>query len=142
MPLAVIQQLSAVIIRAMVRALLRTALAILIGYVIFGGSAVVLFSAAHVDPHSLLPLRFIVFSTAYGGAFALLGGYVAGRIGRRRDLICGLAVAALIAMGAVISMVARPGAGALSSQTAGLVVCAPAALLGNWIRWKILAVLR
>ncbi len=121
------------------RVLPRTTLAVFIGYVIFGGSAVVLFRAAHLDPHSLLPLRFVVFSITYGGAFALLGGYVAGRIGRRRDLICGLAVAALIAIGAVISMVARPGAGALWSQTAGLVVCAPAALFGDWIRRKILA---
>ncbi len=119
---------------------MRTTIAVIIRYVIFGGSAVVLFRAAGVDPHSLPPPRFLVFSIAYGVAFALLGGYVSGRIGRRRDLICGLAVAALITIGAVISMMARPGAGALWSQTAGLVVFAPAALLGDWIRRKIAAV--
>ncbi len=113
---------------------MRTAIAVIIGYVIFGGSAVVLFRVAGVDPHAPPPPRFLVFSIAYGVAFALIGGYVAGWIGRRRDLLCGVIVAAFVAIGAAISMIARPGAGALWSQIAGLILFAPASLLGDWIR--------
>jgi hypothetical protein len=39
-------------------------------------------------------------------------------------------------MGATISMLARPGAGALWTQTAALFLFAPASLAGDWIRRK------
>ena len=115
---------------------MRTLLAVVAGYLIFAGSAVLLFHLTAIDPHSPAALGFKAFTMAYGLAFAFLGGFVAGRIARRTDLVCGVALALVIALGATISMIARPGAGALWTQTAALLLCAPASFAGDWIRRK------
>jgi hypothetical protein len=116
--------------------LLRTVLAIVTGYVVFAVSAVVLFHGANVDPHSPAGIPFEVFTVTYGLAFALLAGFIAGKIARRPDLVCGIGVALLIGLGATASMIARPGAGALWTQTAALLLFAPASFVGDWIRGK------
>lgn len=115
---------------------MRTFLAAVAGYLIFAGSAVLLFQVTKVDPHSPAAVQFELLTVAYGIAFALLGGFVAGKIARRTDLKCGIALAFVIALGATVSMIARPGAGALWTQTAALVLFAPASLAGDWIRIK------
>ena len=113
---------------------MRTFLAVVTGYFIFAASAVLLFHLTNVDPHSPAALGFKALTMAYGLAFAYLAGFVAGRIARRADLVCGIAVALVIALGATISMIARPGAGALWTQTAALLLFAPASLAGDWTR--------
>jgi len=113
---------------------MRAVLGVLGGYLIFAVSAVLLFHLTNVNPHAPAALGFKALTLAYGLAFAYLGGLVAGRIGGRADLLCGIAVAVVIALGATISMVARPGAGALWTQTAALLLFAPASLAGDWIR--------
>ncbi len=111
---------------------MRTSLAVVAGYLIFAGSAVFLFHLTNVDPHSPAALGFKAFTMAYGLAFAFLSGFVAGHIARRTDLVCGIALALVIALGATISMLARPGAGALWTQSAALLLFAPASLAGDW----------
>lgn len=115
---------------------MRTFLAVVAGYLIFALSAVLLFHLTNVDPHSPAAIGFKVLTIAYGLAFASLGGFVAGQIAQRTDLICGIALALVTALGATISMIARPGAGALWTQTAALFLFAPASLAGDWIRRK------
>ena len=115
---------------------MRTFLAVVAGYLIFAVSAVLLFHLTNIDPHSPAALGFKVLTMAYGLVFALASGFVAGRIGRRTDLLCGIALALVIALGATISMLARPGAGALWTQTAALILFAPASLVGDWTRRK------
>ena len=117
-------------------ALVRAFLAVVAGYLIFAGSAVLLFHLTKVDPHARAPVSFELFTTAYGLVFSVLGGFVAGQIARRGDLVTGIALAAVIALGAIISMIARPGAGALWTQTAALLLLAPAAVAGDWIRMR------
>jgi hypothetical protein len=39
-----------------------------------------------------------------------------------------------VAVGATISLLARPGAGAVWTQSAALLLCAPASLAGDWTR--------
>jgi hypothetical protein len=113
---------------------MRALLAVVTGYLIFATSAVLLFHLTKVDPHSPAALGFKALTIAYGLAFAYLGGLVAGRIAGRADLVCGIALAIVIALGATISMIARPGAGALWTQTAALLLFAPASLAGDWVR--------
>jgi hypothetical protein len=112
----------------------RTAIGIIAGDLIFIGSAGLLFYLSRVDPHGPASLGFMAFSIAYGVGFALVAGFVAGLISRRRDLITGMILALIIAVPALISIVTRPGAGALWSQTSALVFMAPASLVGDWIR--------
>jgi hypothetical protein len=114
--------------------LMRVFLAVVAGYLIFAVSAVLLFHLTNVDPHSPAALGFKALTVAYGLVFAYLGGFVAARIAGRADLVCGIALAIVIALGATISMIARPGAGALWTQTAALLLFAPASLAGYWTR--------
>lgn len=116
---------------------MRAFLAVVVGYVIFAGSAVIFFHGLNVDPHSPATARFEGLTIAYGLAFASLGGFVTGKIARRTDLTCGIALAVVIALGATISMIARPGAGALWTQTAAVLLFAPASLVGDWIRKRV-----
>ncbi len=113
---------------------MRAFLGVVAGYLIFAGSAVLFFRLAKVDPHSQAAAGFEVVTIAYGLAFALLGGFVAGKIARRADLMCGIALAVVVALGATVSIFARPGAGALWTQAAALLLFAPASLAGDWIR--------
>ena len=113
----------------------RTVLAVVIGDMIFAGGSVLLFYLAKVDPHAPALRSFILLSVVAGVVLALAGGLAAGAIGRRTDLICGMLLAAIIAVGAVVSMAGRPGQGALWSQTAAL-ISAPAALVGDRLRMK------
>ena len=113
---------------------MRAFLAVFAGYLIFAGSAVLLFRLTKVDPHSPAAVGVQLLTIVYGVAFALLGGFVTGKIAQRTDLNCGIALAFLIALGATVSMMARPGAGGLWTQTAALLLFAPASLAGDWIR--------
>ena len=113
---------------------MKVFLAVVAGYLIFAGSAVLFFQLTTVDPHSPAAIGFEALTVAYGFVFASFSGFVAGKLARRTDLACGMALAIVIALGATVSMIARPGAGALWTQTAALVLFAPASLAGDWIR--------
>ena len=113
---------------------MRTLLGVVFGYLVFGISAFVLFRVAGVDPHAPAPTAFIVGSIVYGMAFAALGGVIAVAIGRRGALPS-VAVAVIIALGALASIVATRGrgVGALWSPVAALVLMAPSAAgAGSW----------
>jgi hypothetical protein len=77
-----------------------------------------------------------MLTVAYGLAFASLGGFVAGKIAGGTGLMSGVLLAVVIALGATVSIIARPGAGALWTQTAALLLFAPAAVAGDWIRMR------
>jgi hypothetical protein len=113
---------------------MRAFLAVIAGYLTFAGSAVLFFRLSNVDPHSPAAVGFEALTIAYGLAFSMLSGFVAGRLARRTDLVCGIALALVIALGATVSIIARPGAGALWTQTAALLLFAPASLAGDWVR--------
>ncbi len=110
-------------------------MAVVAGDAIFAGGSVLLFYLVKVDPHGPAATNFIVLSIVVGIGLALAGGFVAGIIGNRTDLICGMLLAVIIAVGAIISMVGRSEQGALWSQTCAL-LSAPAALAGDWLRMK------
>jgi hypothetical protein len=115
---------------------MRALLAVVAGYLIFAGSAVLFFHLLNVDPHSPAAVGFEALTVVYGLAFALLAGFVTGNIGRRADRRCGTVLSIVIALGATVSMIARPGAGALWTQMAALLLFAPAALVGDWMRQR------
>src|SRR5262249_61310947 len=110
----------------------RTILGVLLGDVIFAGGSALLFYAARVDPHAPAELRFILISVAGGIVLAMAGGWVAGWIGRRSGLVCGILLGAIIAAGAVGSWVSRPGQGGGWGRTAGLLRVGPATPWGGW----------
>ena len=117
----------------------RSALAVLVGYFIFALSAFAFFQLSGQPPHQAAPVPIMIGSIAFGMLFALLGGYVAAWLARRRPAAHGLAVAAVLALGAAISLLSTFGKGAIWSQVAALALMAPCALLGGWLRSRQVA---
>jgi len=108
----------------------RGTLGAIVGYIIFAAPAALMFNLMGWDPHTAASMAVIVASTVVGLVAAGVGGYVGARIGRARWP--GIVVAALIAVGALVSLATRPGGGAVWSQLVALVLLAPAALLGGY----------
>ena len=104
---------------------MRASLAVFAGYLIFAGSAALLFRLTKVDPHSPAAVGFELLTIVYGVAFALLGGFVTGKIAQSTDLNCGIALALLIALGATVSMICSPRrGGAVDPNRCVALVCA------------------
>ena len=104
------------------------------GYLIFGVSAALLFAVTGQDPHVMPGAAFLVLSIAYGMVFAGIGGYAAAAFAPRRPVLHAAIVAGIIAVGATASLLAKPGAGAIWSEAAALVLMAPCAVIGGILR--------
>jgi putative membrane protein (TIGR04086 family) len=114
----------------------RSVLAVVVGYVIFALSAFAFFKISGQPPHQVAPLPIMIGSIALGMVSALFGGYAAARLARRRPLAHGGAVAAVLALGATLSLLGTLGQGAVWSQVAALALMAPCAALGGWLRLR------
>jgi hypothetical protein len=109
---------------------MRRVLAIVAGYAIFAVSAAALFQLSGRPSHQAASTGFMIETIVYGMCFAAAGGYVAGRLAPREPFVQALWVAAVIATGAVVSLLTSPG-GAHWSQFAALCLMAPAAAAGG-----------
>ena len=110
--------------------MLRSVGAVAAGYIVFGGSAALLFQVSGQAPHEAAPVWFKAASIAWGAVSALIAGWLTARIASRRPATHAANLAALIALGAVISLIARPS-DAKWSQTSAAVIMAPCAWLGG-----------
>ena len=114
--------------------MLRHAAAVLIGYFVFAVLAAALFAFSHRDPHVAQDAAFVAFSLVYGVLAAILAGSVAGTIGAARPIAPARTLSLAIAAVAIVSMLARPGGGAVWSQLGSLFLFAPSAVIGGWLR--------
>ena len=114
----------------------KSILAVVVGYLIFAVSAFAFFQISGQPPHQAAPLPIMLESIAFGMVFALLGGYVAAWLAQRRPVAHGAGVAAVLAIGAAVSLLNTLGKGAVWSQVAALALMAPCALLGGWLRLR------
>jgi hypothetical protein len=73
-------------------------------------------------------------SIAVGVIAAFLGGHVAAWLAGRRPLAHGIAVALVLALGATVSLVSTLGHSAIWTQLSALLLMAPSAVLGGWVR--------
>jgi len=111
--------------------MLRTMAGIILGYLIFAVPSYLLFRLTHVDPHAPASLGFEAFSVGYGIVFSFLGGYIGASVGGKRTLWVAFMIAAIIAAGAIASMMATR---INWSPMSALICMVPAALVGGWIR--------
>lgn len=111
--------------------IVRSILGVFIGYAIFAVSAVVLFHGTGRDPHAQQDARFTAMAIVYGMAFAAVGGLVSAVIAGRRPVLHSAIVGAILALGALASLLSRPGAGAIWSQLGAIVLMAPSTLAGG-----------
>jgi hypothetical protein len=109
--------------------------AVVAGYFVFAVSAVLLFQLSGQEPHAEAPLTFKIATVIWGAVFALVGGWLAAHVSVRRPATHAGAVAALIALGAIVAIAARPS-DALWSQLSALIVMAPCAWLGGVLASK------
>lgn len=116
------------------RKTMKSLLAVLVGYLIFALSSVLLFLIAGVDPKEPAELEFRIWSTLYGVFFALLGGYTAARMAGHKELRHASMVAIILALLATISLIAQPTGSSLWSQIAALGFMVPAVILGGLVR--------
>jgi len=107
---------------------------VLMGYVVFGASTILLFKVARVNPWQEPELRFRIWSTLYGVFFALTGGYIAARIAGKSEIAHASAMACILAVIEAVSFITQPGHGSLWPPIAALRFMAPAAILGGVIR--------
>ncbi len=112
----------------------RRFLGVLVGYLIFAASAVLLFRLTGRDPHLSQSAGFMVASAVYGVVFAAVGGYTSAVVGGGSARAQSGWVALLIALGAIASIVAGPNDGSMWSRLAALVLMAPSAVVGGVVR--------
>ena len=118
--------------------ILRSVIAVAVGYLVFAASAVALFQLSGHDPHSSNDVGFMVVGIFYGFFFATLAGFVAARIGGRYEIEHSLAVASLIAAAGAASLLMRDSLGVIWTQLAALLVMAPSAMAGGYLRiWQL-----
>ena len=109
---------------------LRSIAAVVAGYVVFAGSAALLFQLSGIDPHAPSSAGFKIGSIIWGVVFALVAGWLTARVAARRPGAHAAVLALLIAAGALISLLASSPA-SVWSQMAALVLMAPAAWIGG-----------
>jgi O-antigen/teichoic acid export membrane protein len=114
--------------------ILRSIGAVIAGYLIFAVPAFTFFRISGQSPHQDAPPVIMLASILVGVVSALLGGYVAAWLAGRRPLAHGVAVALVLALGATESLVSTLGHGAIWSQLTALLLMAPSAALGGWVR--------
>jgi hypothetical protein len=120
----------------MKQAVVRSIVAVVVGYLVFALSVFAFFQVSGQAPHQVAPVSVMLASSAFGVVSALLGGYVAAWLAGRRPMRHGGAVAVVLAVGALVSLLSTFGKGAIWSQVAALVLMAPSAIFGGWLRAK------
>ncbi len=113
---------------------MKSVLSVLIGYLVFGVSTIVLFQLVGVDSRQEPEIGFRIWSTVYGMFFAALAGYLAARIAGKKEIKHSVAVACIMAVIATVSLIAQPGHGSLWSQIAVLGFMVPATIVGGVLR--------
>jgi len=116
------------------RPLLRSILAIASGHVLLTAAAALLHAISGRDPRRPADASFLILSTGAGVLFALVGGYLAAWLAGRRPFLHAAILAAALAIEAFASIVAWPAGSTIKSPLATILVIAPSAALGGWIR--------
>lgn len=125
--------------------MLRSIAAVIVGYFAMG-IPILLTTAVHMisvfgklperGAHMNLSLSFGIVSLVYSTVYAVFGGYVCAAIARQNRLKHGLVLAGLVFVLSLISVYIDRGQQPVWYQTMLVLLGAPAAALGAWIRAK------
>lgn len=117
----------------------RSVVAVLLGYMVFAVSALALFRLSGRDPHAAHDVPFMLWSVLYGVLFAALGGFLAAWVAESWEIEHALGVSCLIAVSGAISLLTQSADSAMWTQLAALLIMAPAALAGGYLRSRQVA---
>ena len=109
---------------------LRSVAVVILGYIIFAGTAALIFKLSGQEPHAAATMGFKILATLYGMFFAAIGGWIAARLSSRKPLSHAIAVGGLIAIGAIISLLFS-GTTYTWSMWSALILMSPCAALGG-----------
>jgi multisubunit Na+/H+ antiporter MnhE subunit len=111
--------------------MIRSIAAVAAGYLVFAGSAALLFQLSGQPPHAPASRAFEIGTIIWGVVFALIAGWLTARIAVRHPAMHAVVLAALIALGALLSLLLSSSGSAIWTQVAALLLMAPAALAGG-----------
>jgi hypothetical protein len=114
--------------------MIRKILAVIISYVIFAASAVLLFNLTGQKPHAEATVNFKIITAAYGIFFSVLSGLVLQLIAQTKSLTLNFVLAFIMAAFAAISLLTSGGSH--WTQLFAIIIFAPASLLGGVIYLK------
>lgn len=112
----------------------RLILAVIIGYLIFAVSAVLLFQLSGIDPHNDPSAGVVTLTIAYGLLFSFLGGFVAQPVSGSGKITVNYFLAGLMAGFAAFSLFKSEGNH--FTQLAAIFLFAPASVLGGMVYLK------
>ncbi|WP_339811387.1 hypothetical protein [uncultured Imperialibacter sp.] len=112
----------------------RNILAVVIGYLVFAVSAVLLFQMSGIDPHNDPSPGIIALTIGYGLVFSFLGGLLAQPISGSGKLTVNYFLAGLMAAFAAFSMFKSEGNH--FTQLAAIFLFSPASVLGGSVYLK------
>jgi O-antigen/teichoic acid export membrane protein len=122
------------VMRIWQKSLYRSIGSVVLGYLLFAIPVFLFFQLSGQPPHAAAPPSIMAASILVGVLAAFAGGFAAAHLAGRKPLAHGLAVAAVLAAGAIASLASTMGHGAIWSQVAALVLMAPSAAFGGWAR--------
>jgi hypothetical protein len=119
--------------------MIRSIAAVAAGYIVFAGSATLLFQMSGQQPHAPSSAGFKIGSIIWGVLFALIAGWLTARIAVRRPATHAAVLALLIAVSATMSLMFRAEDSSTWTQVAALCMMAPAAWIGGAIARRTLS---
>jgi nitrate/nitrite transporter NarK len=111
--------------------MIRNILAVIVGYLIFVVSAVLLFQLTGQKPHGETSTAFMIFVVLYGAVFATVGGFIAQIIAKSKTLIINYILALMMAGFAAFSLFKTDGNH--YTQIAAIFLFAPLSVLGGYL---------
>ena len=116
--------------------MVRSAIAVAAGFLLFAGATLALFSISGRNPHAPASLVFMASSTLYGMLFAALGGFVAVWLAKRSRFQHAFAVAFLIAVVGAASILGRSERDSIWPHIVAVLAMAPMAMVGGYVRLR------
>ena len=114
--------------------IVRNVLSVIVGYLIFAVSAVLLFNLSGIDPHADASIGTITLVVVFGSVFAFIGGYLTKLIAAISTLVANYVLAILMAGFAAFSFFKSPGTH--YTQIAAIFLFAPMSLVGGFLRHR------
>jgi peptidoglycan/LPS O-acetylase OafA/YrhL len=114
--------------------MVRKILAVIVAYIIFAITAVLLFNISGHNPHQDAPLTFKCLTLAYGVFFSIIAGCVLQLIAKTKNLRLNIILALVMFAFAGISLLTS--AGNHWTQLFAMVAFAPSSIVGGYLKLR------
>lgn len=118
--------------------MLRSIISVIAGFIAWYIAVFVLWIAFGYGPREIPPTDFLVFSICMEAIFSVGGGYLTALIAGRKEMLHSIILAAVFCLLGVISLILYDAEkmGSIWLPLSTIVINAPCAVLGGWMRKK------